>query len=77
LFAGVAGEAERAAALYGAGDRHFVMQLAPFHARQLQPGLDAAKEALGDDRYEELHDRGLAMSVEDATAFLLGDAPTT
>jgi len=74
LFAGVAGDAERAAVLYGAGERHFVMQLAPFHERQLRPGIDAASEALGDERYRQLDERGRSMTVEEATEFLLDDS---
>ncbi len=38
LMEGVAGDPERAAVLYGAGDAHFVMEKPPFYVRQLQPG---------------------------------------
>jgi predicted ATPase/DNA-binding SARP family transcriptional activator len=71
LFAGVGGESERAAMLFGAGDRHFVMQKAPFYSRQLQPGRDAATNALGKDRYQLSFERGQAMSVDEATELLL------
>jgi predicted ATPase/DNA-binding SARP family transcriptional activator len=73
LFAGVVGEAERAAVLYGAGNRHFVMQMPPFYSGQIRPGIDAAITALGEDRYRRLHEEGQAMSVEEATEFLLGE----
>jgi predicted ATPase len=73
LFAGVQGDAARAAVLFGAGDRHFVMQNAPFYDRQLQPGIDAAVEALGEEHYQELHARGHAMSINEATRYLLAD----
>jgi hypothetical protein len=73
LFAGVLGNAERAAVLYGAGDRHFVMQRPPFYVRQIQPGIDAAADALGQECYQHLYDRGRAMSVEEATEYLLGE----
>ncbi|MFW2380794.1 MAG: hypothetical protein ACN4GZ_03470, partial [Acidimicrobiales bacterium] len=72
LYAGVGGDSERAARLFGAGDRHFVMQKAPFYDRQLQPGRDAAIDALGKVRYQQFYDLGQAMSVEEAIAFLLG-----
>ncbi len=71
LFAGVGGDGERAAVLYGAGDRHFIMQVPPFYLRQIQPGLDAATGALGAARYEQLYELGRAMNVEEATEFLL------
>ena len=47
LFAGVGGDGERAAMAYRAGDRHFVMQKAPFHAGQLQPGIAAEEDSMG------------------------------
>jgi predicted ATPase/DNA-binding SARP family transcriptional activator len=72
LFAGAGGDGDRAAVLYGAGDRHFVMQRPPFYIRQLQPGIDAATDALGEERYEQYYERGQAMSIEEATTFLLG-----
>ena len=70
-FAGEQGKAERAAILYGAGDAHFVMQKAPFYEEELRPGTEAAIQVLGSGRYEELHDRGAEMSIDEATAFLL------
>ena len=73
LFAGVGGEGERAAMLYGAGDRHFIMQLPAFYIRQLQPGIDAAIAALGHERYQRAYEQGRAMSVEEATVFLLAE----
>jgi tetratricopeptide (TPR) repeat protein len=73
FFAGLDGDGERAAVLHGAGDRHFVMQKAPFYRRQLQPGIDAAVEALGEARYQQSYERGGAMSIEDATGYLLGE----
>jgi predicted ATPase/DNA-binding SARP family transcriptional activator len=71
LFAGLTGDPERAALLYGAGDRFFTMVKAPFHARSLQPGLDAAKTSLGEARYHELYARGSEMTVEEATDLVL------
>ena len=71
LFEALAGDPERAAVLYGAGDSHFVMTKAPFYERQLHPGIDAAVSALGEDRYRQLSRDGAAMSIEDATDFLL------
>jgi hypothetical protein len=73
LFAGVGGEGGRAAVLFGAGDRYLVMQKAPFYDRQLTPGVDAAGDALGEERYRKLYTQGRAMSVEEATAFLLSE----
>jgi len=73
LFAGVGGDGERAAVLYGAGDRHFVMQKAPFYVRQLRPGIEAATDALGEERYKQSYEQGQAMSVEEATEFLLSE----
>jgi len=70
-FAGEQGAAERAAILYGAGDAHFVMQKAPFYEESLRAGAEAATQALGSRRYEELRHKGAAMSIEEATAFLL------
>jgi predicted ATPase len=72
VFAGEQGAAERAAILYGAGDAHFVMQKAPFYEENLRPGAEAATQALGSGRYEELHHKGAEMSIDEATAFLLG-----
>jgi predicted ATPase/DNA-binding SARP family transcriptional activator len=71
LFAAQSGDPERAALLDGAGDRFFVMQMPPFYTRQLQPGVDAATDALGDTRFEELHDRGAAMDVATATELVV------
>jgi len=71
VFAAGRDEPERAAILLGAGHAHFVMEIPPFYERQLQPGIEAAMRALGDAGYRELHDRGAAMSVEEATALLL------
>jgi hypothetical protein len=71
LMEGVAGDPERAAVLYGAGDAHFLMEKAPFYARQLQPGIDAATAVLGEDDYPRLHADGAAMTIEQATDFLL------
>jgi len=71
VFAALRGDPERAAVLFGAGHAWFVMQIPPFYERQIQPGIEAATLALGDDRYPELYERGAAMSVDEATAFLL------
>jgi predicted ATPase/DNA-binding SARP family transcriptional activator len=71
LMEGVAGDPERAAVLYGAGEVHFLMEKAPFYARQLQPGIDAAIAVLGEDDYRRLHADGAAMTIEQATDFLL------
>jgi len=70
-FAGHRGQAERCATLFGAGKTHFAMHLAPFQERTARPAIDVAMEALGEDRYLELHDQGAGMSVEEATGFLL------
>ncbi len=70
-FAGIAGQAERAAVLRGAGETHFTMEMAPFWDRQIRPGVDAAASALGADRFHALVARGGAMTIEEATAFLL------
>ena len=70
-FAGHRGEAERAATLFGAGDRHLAMHKAPFMERVYQAGIDPALETLGADRYQEIYDLGAQMSVEEATGFLL------
>jgi predicted ATPase/DNA-binding SARP family transcriptional activator len=71
LFASLTGSPERAALLYGAGDRFFTMVKAPFHARSLQPGIDAATAALGATRYDELYARGSEMTIEQATVLVL------
>ena len=72
LFEALAGDPERAAVLFGAGDAHFVMQMPAFYDRQLRPGIEAATAALGEERYRQLHDDGAALSIEAATDFLLG-----
>jgi tetratricopeptide (TPR) repeat protein len=71
LMEGLDGDPERAAVLYGAGDAHFVMEMPPFYIRQLQPGIDAATAALGGEDYDRLHAEGAAMTIEEATDFLL------
>lgn len=73
VFAGLRGEPERAAVLMGAGRAWFVMQMPPFYERQVRPGVEAATAALGDIRYRELYDLGAAMSVDEATAYLLAE----
>lgn len=75
LFAGSTGNAQRAAVLYGAGDRHMSMEMPPFWDSLLRPGIDAATSALGEAAYCRLHELGQAMSVEEATEFLLGGSP--
>lgn len=70
-FAGLRGQTERAAELFGAGDRHFEMQKAPFQDRMARPAIEAAIEALGPDRYQELYEQSTRLSVDDATALLL------
>ncbi|MEN8040994.1 MAG: BTAD domain-containing putative transcriptional regulator [Actinomycetota bacterium] len=72
VFAGERGQVERAATLLGAGHAHFGMQIPPFYERQIQSGIDAATQKLGEDRYWKLHGHGGAMTVEEATAYLLG-----
>lgn len=71
VFAALRGDPERGAILLGAGGTWFVMQMPPFYERQIRPGVEAATQALGDVRYRELYEHGAAMSVEEATAFLL------
>lgn len=70
-FAGHRGEAERSATLFGSGHAHFTMQMAPFQERVAQPAIDLAVRALGADRYRELHEKGAAMTVGEATDYLL------
>lgn len=70
-FPGHRGQAERCATLFGAGETHFVMQMAPFQTRTIRPAIESAMESLGEERYQELHDLGAGMSVEEATDFLL------
>jgi predicted ATPase/DNA-binding SARP family transcriptional activator len=70
-FAGLRGQAERAAILFGAGDTHFAMQKAPFQDRMARPAIESATESLGPDRYRELYEWGTRLGVEDATALLL------
>ena len=77
LFASLTGDAARAALLYGAGDRFFVMVKAPFQVRRLQPGIDAAIAALGATRFEELRAQGTAMSIDEATDLVLQGSPAT
>ena len=47
------------------------MQKAPFYEKNLRLGAEAAVQALGSGRYEELYDKGAEMSIDEATAFLL------
>ena len=47
------------------------MQMAPFQERSARPAIESAMESLGEERYQELHDLGAGMSVEEATDFLL------
>ena len=70
-FAGELGAAERAAILFGAGDTHFAMQKAPFMERIYAVSIEAARDALGIERYDELHNRGANLSFEEAIGFLL------
>ncbi len=72
-FAGVAGQAERAAVLRGAGETHFTMKMAPFWDRQIKPGVDAAAAELGAERFATLRADGRAMTIDEATAFLLAE----
>jgi len=70
-FAGRRGDAASAATLFGAGDAHFTMQQAPFMKRTAEGPIEAAKRTLGENRYQELYERGAKTSVEEATDFLL------
>ena len=70
-FAGTQGQAVRAATLFGVGDTHFAMHIAPLMERSYVPAAVAAKKVLGADRYEKLYNESAAMSVSEATAFLL------
>jgi len=74
-FAGHRGDAVRAATLFGSGDAHLVMKKAPFMTRSYDPAIEAAKQALGAERYEELHGRGTRMSVDEATDLLVEPTP--
>ena len=47
------------------------MEKSLFSVRQLQPGIEAAMAALDEDRDCEFHDDGAAMTIEEATEFLL------
>ncbi len=49
------------------------MEKPPFYNRQLQPGLEAATDILGNERYQQLYEQGRAMSLEEATEYLLGE----
>ena len=68
---GARGDAVGAATLFGAGDKHLVMQKAPFMNRGYDPAIAAAKEALGADRYEELYEQGARLSIAEATEVLV------
>lgn len=70
-FAGHRGNAVRAATLFGAGDTYLVMQKAPFMNRGYDRAITAAKQVLGDDRYDELYEQGARMSLEEATGLVL------
>jgi predicted ATPase/DNA-binding SARP family transcriptional activator len=70
-FAGRRGDAVRAAALFGAGDAHLVMQKAPFMSRDYDRTAAAAIATLGEDRYDQLYDEGSRMTLDEATELLV------
>jgi predicted ATPase/DNA-binding SARP family transcriptional activator len=73
-FAGFEGDAEGCALLRGAGEAHFAFEMPPFHERALAPAVEAARDALGDERYEELFEEGGNLSPEEAAALVLQHA---
>jgi predicted ATPase/DNA-binding CsgD family transcriptional regulator len=74
-IAGVRGEAERAARMYGAGHSLFetlgISALQAQDAPQIERGMNAVREQLGEERYETLFAEGQAMTEERAIAYAL------
>jgi predicted ATPase/DNA-binding CsgD family transcriptional regulator len=73
-------EFERAAVLYGAGDKFWKIMNAPI---QMGPGYaairrsagDAAREQLGEERYDAAYKHGLSLTLADAIAVARGERP--
>jgi tetratricopeptide (TPR) repeat protein len=81
-LAGVAAETHawgRAAWLAGAAERQMVdLVLSPgIDPRIRERFLPAARQALGDERYEEEYERGRRASFEDAVAYALNEVAST
>jgi hypothetical protein len=73
-FAGLDGDAETCALLRGAGEAHFAFEMPPFHERALAPAVEAARDVLGNEGYEELFEEGGNLSSEEAAALVLQHA---
>ena len=75
-----AGEFDRAAVLYGAGDAlwtllHAPVLMGPGYADIRRSGADTARAELGDERFEALASYGEALPLPGAVAVATGDAP--
>ena len=73
-------EFELATVLYGAGEALWTLLNAPVlmgpgYAEIRKSAADTARAALGDERFEELLSRGLAMHLADALAMAKGETP--
>ena len=51
---------------------HFAFEIAPFQVRYDADAVLAARESLGEQRYDELFERGSGLSPEEAAALVLG-----
>lgn len=70
-FAGLEGDAQQCARLYGAGRAHFSFEVAPFQVRYEASAVAAAKQALGGPEYENLFEAGGRLSPEEAATLVL------
>jgi predicted ATPase/DNA-binding CsgD family transcriptional regulator len=73
-------EFELATVLYGAGEALWTLLSAPVlmglgYAEIRKSAADTARAALGEERFEELLSRGLAMHLADALAMAKGETP--
>jgi non-specific serine/threonine protein kinase len=73
-------EFELAAVLHGAGEALWALLNAPVlmgpgYAEIRKSGADTARAALGEERFDELLSRGLAMHLADALAMAKGETP--
>ena len=73
-------EFELAAVLHGAGDALWTLLNAPVlmgpgYAEIRKSAADTARSALGEERFDELLSRGLAMHLADALAMAKGETP--
>jgi non-specific serine/threonine protein kinase len=71
---------ERAAVLYGAGDKFWKIlnapiQMGPGYAAIRRSAGDTARERLGEERYAAAYSRGLALTLADAIAVARGERP--